>query len=232
LRARLEGSRDARPIGRTAWRATLPARVAGGITATNRIGLWLGPDAHLVHYPIAGGRTVNIVAIVAENWQGIGWSEPGDPYWLAERFAAWAPAARRIVSAPAEWRKWALLAVDPDGPWRSDRVALLGDAAHAMPPFLAQGAAMAIEDAAVLADCLAAAPERPPVALKAYETRRKARVARVHAAAFKTGEHYHYAPPMATLRNAALRIAGGQLALSRNDWIYGWTPAACDTPRN
>lgn len=226
LRAKLPGSHTAQPIGRTAWRATLPARAVGGVVAPSRIGLWLGPDAHLVHYPIAGGRTINIVAIVAEDWHAAGWSEPGNHYWLAERFTRWAPAARRIVSAPGEWRKWAILSVDPAGPWVSDRVGLLGDAAHAMPPFLAQGAASAIEDAVVLAKCLAAEPDRPSAALKSYEAKRKPRVSRIHAAASETGERYHYSQPMAAIRNLALRLVGRQLAITKNDWIYGWDPSA------
>ena len=221
LRASLAGTTAARPIGSTAWRATVPARVLEAVPAS-RIGLWLGADAHLVHYPIAGGRTVNIVAIVAEDWRGIGWSEPGDHYWLAERFAAWAPLAQRIIGAPAEWRKWAILAVDPAGPWVSDRVALLGDAAHAMPPYLAQGAAMAIEDAAVLAGCFAASPDDPTEALRSYQSWRRPRALKVYKAAFDAGEVYHFNSSMAAARNMALRVAGRQVTLARNDWIYGW----------
>jgi salicylate hydroxylase len=224
LRASLPGTTAARPIGRTAWRATVPARALETLIPPSRIGLWLGADAHLVHYPIAGGRTVNIVAIVAEDWRGIGWSEPGDHYWLAERFAAWATLARQIIGAQAEWRKWAILAVDPAGPWVSDRVALLGDAAHAMPPYLAQGAAMAIEDATVLAGCFAASPNDPADALASYQSWRRPRALRVYRAAFETGELYHFSSSMAAFRNTALRLAGRQLTLARNDWVYGWKP--------
>ncbi len=222
LRDKIDGAETAKPIGRTAWRATIPARVAETILSADAVGLWLGPDAHLVHYPIAGGRMINIVAIVKEDWTGVGWSEPGDHYQLAAHFAGWGKAARAIVGAPSEWRKWAILSVDPTGPWVSDRAALLGDAAHAMPPFLAQGAAMAIEDAAVLAASFAADPEDAAAALFAYEAARKPRVATVHRAAFETGMHYHHGGALAVMRNAALWLAGARLALRRNDWIYGW----------
>lgn len=224
LRAKLPGTTAARAIGRTAWRATVPARALEQVIPPARVGLWLGPDAHLAHYPIAGGRTINIVAIVAEDWRGVGWSEPGDHYWLAERFAGWPKLAQRIIGATAEWRKWAILAVDPAGPWAHDRIALLGDAAHAMPPYLAQGAAMAIEDAAVLAGCFAASPEEPASALASYESWRRPRALRVCKAAFEAGETYHLKSAMAALRNAALRVAGRQLTLARNDWLYGWKP--------
>jgi salicylate hydroxylase len=222
LRDRIPGAKAARPIGRTAWRATIPTRALESIIPAMRSGLWLGTDAHLVHYPIAGGRTINIIAIVAEDWKGVGWSEPGDAYRLAESFAGWSATVRAIIGAPAEWRKWAILAVDSEGAWVNDRMALLGDAAHAMPPFIAQGAAMAIEDAAVLAACFAATPDDAASALRAYETARRPRVARVSDAAFKAGEHYHHGQPLAALRNAALRLAGWRLVLGKNDWIYEW----------
>jgi salicylate hydroxylase len=222
LRGKIPGARVAQPIGRTAWRATIPARAVENILPATRIGLWLGPEAHLVHYPIAGGRTINIVAIVAEDWKGVGWSEPGDTYQLGEYFAGWSPSARAIIAAPSEWRKWAILAVDADGPWVNDRLALLGDAAHAMPPFLAQGAAMAIEDAAVLAASFAGAPDDAASALASYQTARRPRAKRVSDAAFETGRHYHFGRPLSTLRNLALQAVGWRLALNRNDWIYGW----------
>jgi salicylate hydroxylase len=226
LRGKIAADNTARAIGRTAWRATLPARTLERLVPLMHTGLWLGPNAHLVHYPIAGGRSVNIVAIVEEKWQGVGWSEPGDYYRLARHFARWATAPRAIVGATAEWRKWAILAVDPALPWTFDRGALLGDAAHAMPPFLAQGAAMAIEDAAVLADCLAASPADINSAFAAYESARQPRVARVHKEAFETGAHYHSGRPFAILRNTALRLAGWRLILGKNDWIYGWEQEA------
>lgn len=222
IREKIPGASIAEPLGRTAWRATVPARAIEHIIPATRTGLWLGPDAHLVHYPIAGGRTVNIVAIVEESWRGVGWSEPGDHYWLADHFSDWSLAAQRVIAAPAGWLKWALLAVDATGPWVADRVALLGDAAHAMPPFLAQGAAMAIEDAAVLAECFARESDIA-AALRSYEAARQPRTTRVCKAAFETGNHYHLGQPLATIRNAALRAAGPRLTLAKNDWIYGWT---------
>lgn len=221
LRQHIPGASIASPIGRTAWRTTLPVRTIEHVIPAMQTGLWLGPNAHFVHYPIAGGRTINIVAIVAENWKGVGWSEPGDHYRLAKHFAKWAPAARRLIETPADWLKWAILAVDANGPWVTDRIALLGDAAHAMPPFLAQGAAMAIEDAAVLAESFATAPDAA-TALRAYEAARRPRVAKVYKSAFETGAHYHYGQPLATIRNTALKIGGQSLALGRNDWIYNW----------
>ena len=114
--------------------------------------------------------------------------------------------------------------VDPGAAWADGRTALIGDAAHAMVPFLAQGAAMAIEDAAVLAASLAAHPGDVPAAFVRYEAARKPRVAQVWKAAMRTGEHYHQTGFMAAARDLVLRAAGERFLLARNDWIYRWTP--------
>ena len=210
-----------------AWRTTIPRdNVPEGVPA-NRVVLWLGPYAHLVHYPIAGGAAVNVVAVVEENWDKPGWNARGDYRRIAERFNNWPQAVRTILAAPQGWQKWALAGVDPTGAWVDGNTALLGDAAHAMVPFLAQGAAMAIEDAAVVADCLKASPADIPAALAAYEAARKPRVVKVWNAAKRTGEHYHMDGTLARLRDVALGLLGSRLVLAQNDWIYRWR---ADTP--
>ena len=120
------------------------------------------------------------------------------------------------------WQKFAIATVDPAGAWVEGRIALLGDAAHAMMPFLAQGAAMAIEDAAVLGRALAATPGDVPAAFAAYAAERKPRVAKVWKAARQTGNHYHQSGVIAAARDFILRTAGPDLVLRRNDWIYRW----------
>lgn len=223
-RERITGAFDPEPAGRTAWRTVIPRDNIPDTLPTNRVGLWMGPNAHLVHYPIARGAAVNVVAIVDEVWDKPGWNARGDYRRIAERFNTWPAAVRAIVTAPQGWQKWALTSVDPGGRWAEGNTALLGDAAHAMVPFLAQGAAMAIEDAAVLANCLKASPANIPTALAAYEAERKPRVMRVWNAARRTGEHYHMTGRMAGLRDTALRLVGPRLMLMQNDWIYRWQP--------
>ena len=227
FRQRIAGSSQPQPTGRTAWRALISADVARHLVAMDRTGLWLGPDAHLVHYPVARGTAVNIVAIVEETWAEPGWNAAGDRGEITRRFAGWSAAARRLLAAAAGWQKYALTRVDANGPWTDGRLALLGDAAHAMTPFLAQGAAMAIEDASVLANQLRDAAD-VPAALRAYEAARKVRVAKVAAAAAQVGAQYHYDGVPAFARNAALRLAGERLIFDRNDWIYRWRPSAPD----
>ena len=116
----------------------------------------MGPNAHLVAYPISGARQINVVAVVPGTWNRPGWSAPGDGNEIKDAFASprWPGPARMMIGAVDDWRKWALFTVPDGGEWTEGAIALLGDAAHAMLPFAAQGAGMAIEDAAVLAKCL------------------------------------------------------------------------------
>ena len=211
--------------GRTAWRATFPADALPPDIDGSATGLWLGANAHLVHYPVAAGRSVNIVAIVEEpDWREERWSAPGERQWLRARFAAWAPLARRLIDIPDRWLKWALCGVDPDFPWSRGPVTLLGDAAHAMLPFLAQGGAMAIEDGRVLADRIAAGHEPFESVFRDYERIRKPRVRRVARTAAANGRSYHLAGAAALARNMVLAASPPAALISRYDWLYGWKP--------
>ena len=152
LRGRLGRQRPPRFAHRTAWRATVPAEAVQPAFREHVVRLWLGLDAHLVHYPVKAGRLINIVAIVHDEWKATGWNAPGERAEIMRHFArwAWAESARELIAIPERWLKWALY--DRRHPFRggSGPVTLIGDAAHPMLPFLAQGAGMAIEDAAVL----------------------------------------------------------------------------------
>lgn len=122
--------------GLIAWRGTLDATQLPKEFTARRVQLWMGPNAHLVAYPIAGGRQLNVVAVLPGTWNRPGWSTPGDPFEVMEAFAAprWPPTARMMLATVDSWRKWALFGV-PDGcPWSKGPVALLGDAVHAMLP--------------------------------------------------------------------------------------------------
>ncbi len=143
--------------GLIAWRGTLDATQLPREYTSRRVQLWMGPDAHLVSYPISGARQINVVAVVPGTWNRPGWSEPGEASQIKNAFASrrWPGTARMMIGAVDEWRRWALYTLPDGGEWTAGTIALLGDAVHAMLPFAAQGAGMAIEDAAVLAKCLA-----------------------------------------------------------------------------
>ncbi|HEY4773698.1 MAG TPA: FAD-dependent monooxygenase [Xanthobacteraceae bacterium] len=212
---------------RVAWRTLVPSEMAPPAARAPAVQLWLGPGAHLVHYPVAGGRLINVVAIAEDAWHGAGWSTASAPAEVLARFSLgrWSRHARDLLGMPERWLKWALHDRPALGNWGAGPVTLLGDAAHPMLPFLAQGAAMAIEDAAVLANALAAHRDNVPQALRRYERQRQPRTARLQRSARRLGALYHWRGPMADARNLALRALGGERLRARYDWIYDWRPA-------
>lgn len=211
---------------RTAWRALVPASSVSADIRRPVTRLWLGRNAHLVHYPVRGGALINVVAIIADRWNAPGWSAPGARDELMRHFTRgrWAREARDLVEIPENWVKWALSDLGDVG--FSDRgpATLIGDAAHAMLPFLAQGAAMAIEDAAVLARCLASPAADPEPGMRRYEAIRRARVRRVQQEARDNSRIYHLSGPAALARNLAMQMLGGERLRARYDWIYDWRP--------
>ena len=215
--------------GLIAWRGTLEATQLPREYASRRVQLWMGPNAHLVAYPISGARQINVVAVVPGTWNRPGWSAPGDGNELKNVFAspAWPGPARMMIGAVDGWRKWALFTVPDGGEWTEGAIALLGDAAHAMLPFAAQGAGMAIEDAAVLAKCLGEAAERKrrrhpgrAATLCAAAPRRAWRGCSARPGA--TGRIYHLTGPAALARDLAIKAMGAKRMLARQDWIYDW----------
>jgi salicylate hydroxylase len=214
--------------GLIAWRGTLETTQLPREYASRRVQLWMGPNAHLVAYPISGARQINVVAVVPGTWNRPGWSAPGDVSEIQNVFASspWPAPARMLVGTVDDWRKWALFTVPGGGQWTNGATALLGDAAHAMLPFAAQGAGMAIEDAAVLAKCLGETQNKdgPPVtaALQRYARLRRSRVARLQRTAQAAGRTYHLTGPAAYARDLVIRAMGGRRLLARQNWIYDW----------
>lgn len=199
-----------RHSGRVAWRALAPADACAAFARRPASNLWLGADAHLVHYPLRGGSIVNLVAVVADRDTAVSeafWSQPGDAARLARRFAGWHKDARELLAAATAWRLWPLMTRDPPQRLAHGRVALAGDAAHPMMPFLAQGAAQAIEDAAALGDAFARQSDTP-AALRAYESARLSKARAVVAASERQATIYHLRGPGAVARDLAMRAAG------------------------
>jgi salicylate hydroxylase len=180
--------------------------------------LWLGRDAHVVHYPVAGGSAINVVAIFADDWQSEGWNAEADMAAFPAACDRWAEMPQRAIASAKDFRRWALADRPPLERWGEGPVTLLGDAAHPMLPFLAQGAAAAIEDAVVLGRRLKRADEIPG-ALRAYEAERRARTARLQSAARATGQTYHLSGLARALRNFMLRWNAHRI-IERYDWIY------------
>jgi salicylate hydroxylase len=217
------GLGSARYSGKIAWRALVEAARVPAAMRVEETTLWLGRGAHLVHYPLRGGKVINVVAIVDERCHPGADSycaSSGDPRFLESRFGSWDESARELLRAATEWRKWPLFDSRPAANWASGRVALLGDAAHAMLPFLAQGAAQAIEDAGALGAALDQGQDIE-ASLRAYQAMRLARATRVQKESRRQAAVYHLAGPAAFVRDVALRALSGQKMLARYDWLYG-----------
>lgn len=226
VRAHIDGGRAPRFRHRTAWRALVPASAIAEEFQAPMVHLWLGLDAHLVHYPVKGGRLINVVAIVHDAWRQTGWSAAGDRAEILRHFArwSWSDKARELIAIPDQWLKWALF--DRRTPFRGGAgpVTLIGDAAHPMLPFLAQGAAMAIEDAAVLAVMLGKYMDDPADALRGYEGARRHRTALAQLRSRRQARIYGLSGPEAAMRNLAMKAMGGEKLRARYDWLYDWQP--------
>ena len=204
--------------GTVAWRGLVPAaRLPEGFVRPVSSNWW-GPGAHFVHYYVRRGASVNCVCVVEkQGWQRESWSERGDIEELKADFAGWHDGVRRLIEAmdPDACYKWALFDRPPMAQWGEGRVTLLGDACHATLPFMAQGAAMAIEDGAVLAECLAAGAD-VPASLKRYENLRRARSARIQTGSRRNAEVFHMRGEAAAERNRTVRISRSRTL----DWLY------------
>lgn len=220
----LGGENDVVFSGDVAWRALVPAHRLPESLRKPETWLWLGPRGHLVHYPLRGGSVVNVVLVVEDARRdafGVdGWNHPGDPSVIGFEVKDWAPEVAQLVAAAPEWRGWPLFDRPSLSDWAAGPVALLGDAAHPMVPYLAQGAAQAIEDAAALGGALAV--ERDvSAALSAYSRARAPRAARVQGEARRQHTTYHMRGLSALARDLAIRAMGGERLARRYDWLYG-----------
>jgi salicylate hydroxylase len=225
VRARLgRGEADAPRFSyRVAFRATVEAEWVAPRWRDNAVILRLGPRAHLVHYPLRGGSMINLVAVIESNWRsaagGDPWDGEADREALDRAFRDWSHDARDLIAAPKRWRAWPLMLRPPLDRFAFGRIALIGDAAHPMSPFLAQGAAQAIEDAEALARRLGET-DAVEAALAAYSADRVARANRVQREAAMQGRIYHLSGPFAVARDLTMRALGPEGVLKRLDWLY------------
>jgi len=206
--------------GATAWRARLPRGNLPPPFDAPVVGLWLGPGTHIVHYPVRGGGDLNVVAITEGGTERQGWNQPAGAETLLASFTRWTKDSKSLLERAEGWRSWSLSRLAPLRSWSAGRIALLGDAAHPVLPYLAQGAALAIEDAVTLAACIEAWPGDPPAAFRRYEGLRRPRVARVQRLSRRYGWLYHMRGPLRPARNLILERRSEETALRRFDWLY------------
>jgi 2-polyprenyl-6-methoxyphenol hydroxylase-like FAD-dependent oxidoreductase len=205
--------------GATAWRALLDRKDLPSPFDAPVIGLWFGPGAHVVHYPVGGGRSLNLVGITEGGPESQGWSQPADVAALLSKLKPMAGNLRSLLERATAWQRWSLYRLAPLKSFSAGRVVLIGDAAHPVLPYLAQGAALAIEDAVSLAQSLEESPDDLRQAFQLYERPRRARIARVQDLSRRYGWIYHMRGPIRLARNFVL---GRRHEVLRDfDWLYG-----------
>jgi salicylate hydroxylase len=218
---------DARPpriTGHTAWRALVAQAALPPAARSQRIEVWLGPRLHAVSYPVRGGEWLNVVVLAESAPAGDArdWDQAGTIEALERATGRMGSALQALLEAMPAWRAWTLCdrpALTGPHQMARGRIALVGDAAHPMLPYLAQGAGMAIEDALALAEALGeGGADGLPVALARYAQARWRRNAHVQTRARRNGEIFHAVGPMRAARNTALRLAGARLLDA--PWLY------------
>ncbi|MER8637931.1 FAD-dependent monooxygenase [Mesorhizobium sp. M1365] len=219
--------RRSRFSGELAWRATVAADSLAGqafraIGAPDCVTAFLHPGFHMVAYPVSRGTVFNLAAFTKGERIAEGWSGYADPASLASAMRGTAPALVRLANEAAQWTAWPIHIVEQRRWTTPQGIALIGDAAHAMTPFAAQGAAMAIEDAATLAGFVAASTADLEGALAAWEQARRPRVAQVARRGAVNRLAWHAAGPVAMARNLFLAMRSPEKLAADLDWLYGW----------
>jgi salicylate hydroxylase len=223
---------DSRFVGELAWRTTVlsgssVAQTLCGIGAATVVSAFLHPGAHLIVYPVQGGAAFNLVAFTPGERATEGRAEKSDIANLHNALRAMAPELSQLANAAGPWAVWPIHTVDPAARWtEGGRIALIGDAAHAMTPFAAQGAAMAIEDAVTLAAAVSESPANLTEALAGWEAKRRPRILRVARRGALNRFAWHAAGPVALARDLFLKSRPADGLAADLNWLYGWEPHA------
>ena len=214
------GDGKPRVSGHIAYRAVLKREDVPAHLWSDDVVLWGGEKTHLVHYPLRRGELFNLVAVFHSNKYDEGWNTFGDTAELNERFAQACPQVKELLGKIETWKMWVLCDREPVKNWTDRRVTLLGDAAHPMLQYLAQGAGQAIEDAVVLREALRATHSDLPAAFQKYQQARYLRTGRVQLTARFYGDIYHAAGVQRELRNQMFQSGAESAGFAGLQWMY------------
>lgn len=223
IRNQLVGDGSPRVSGHTTYRSVIPVNQMPEDLRWNAATLWAGPKCHIVHYPLSGWKLFNLVVTYHNDAPHPAAGQPVGHEEVRKGFEHVHASAQQILEKGTDWKLWVLCDRDPIMDWVDGRVALLGDAAHPMLQYFAQGACMALEDAVCLSQELESSKDLEN-ALLSYQNKRRLRTARVQLQSRQIGEHvYHPAGAHAALRNAVMSARGPEDWYDQIDWLYGST---------
>ncbi len=218
---------DARVSGHVVYRAVVDRADFPNDLQWNAAAIWVGPNCHLVHYPLRGGEQYNVVVTFhsrdTEEWS----VTEGSRDEVLSYFEGICPKARQLIELPKDWKRWATADRDPIGQWVFGRAALLGDAAHATLQYMAQGACMAMEDAVTLGEALRVHDNNFSRAFDHYQRSRVARTARVVLSSREMGRIFHAKDVERLVRNDLWKGRSPQRFYDAMEWLYGWTVDNC-----
>ncbi|MGP0094238.1 MAG: 3-hydroxybenzoate 6-monooxygenase [Xanthobacteraceae bacterium] len=226
IREQLTGGDALRLSGHVAYRAVLPIEKMPEDLRWNAATLWAGPKCHMVHYPLQGWKTFNLVATFQTEVDSVGVNEPGNRDEVLTRFGNVVHKARKLLEIPTDWRRWVLGDREPIENWTDRRVTLLGDAAHPTHQYFAQGACMAMEDAVCLADQVEKCEGDFASAFLAYQENRIVRAYRVVLSSRMLGRVYHAEGVERKIRNSVLGAKSPEEFYDGLQWLYGGTGLA------
>ena len=220
IREAIVGDGKPRVSGHVAYRAVLQRQDVPSHLWSDDVLLWGGEKTHLVHYPLRRGELFNLVAVFHSDKYDEGWNTFGDSAELTQRFAQAVPQVRELLGKIETWKMWVLCDREPVKNWSDRRVTLLGDAAHPMLQYLAQGAGQAIEDAVVLREALRFTRGNIPAAFQAYQQARYLRTGRIQLTARFYGDIYHAAGVQRELRNQMFQGGKESAGFAGLKWMY------------
>ena len=215
------GPEKPRFTGCVAWRGLVPAERIRHLGFEIVSHCWLGPDGHVVHYWVSGGRMMNVVCVVEHgDWTRESWTDKGEVADVLARYEGWHPMVRSLIGAFPQTFIWALHDRAELPCWSAGRVTLLGDACHPMLPMMAQGAAQSIEDGAALATLLKAMPDDIASALARYEAVRKPRATKLQQASAANRSRFHLPDGEAQRARDEALGASGDRSIANIGWLY------------
>ena len=218
---------EARVSGHVVYRAVVDKKDFPVDLQWNAASIWVGPNCHLVHYPLRGGEQYNVVVTFHSREQEEWSVREGDRAEVLSYFDGICAKARQLIDLPKDWKRWATADREPIGQWTYGRVALLGDAAHPTLQYLAQGACMAMEDAVTLGEALRVHDNDFTQAFAHYQRSRVARTARVVLSAREMGRIFHAKGVERLVRNELWKDRSPERYYDAMEWLYGWTADNC-----